>query len=317
MERVSSTCGAGRVIDLTVVGLTHEEKLDPMALCSLHDDLKTRKLSGCLDILRDSATACALMKEAINDGWQMQVVHELNRDDVHLDMDTGLMTLFSAPSCKGHDYGMLVTLISALRDIAHEKRHGGFDDEYNLEDTLILSRVRMADCDVMSVLVAWELREAGAPGLWRYLIGSDKGDLALSFFKTMERFSVTSPAKKARNQALLHTFDQWFTDENRVSSADHQILNDLDDLVVYADGPVLVSHKTINPLAVEVLSCLPDKTAYLRGQGAEILSGPLYAGLADPINQTHFMQINRDLSTTHTGGVPFRDKALAARIFPV
>ena len=65
-----------------------------------------------------------------------------------------------------------------------------------------------------------------------------------------------------------------------------------------------------------VLSCLPDKTAYLQEQGHEILRDPFYSGLGDPINQAHFMQILKDIKIVRVNDVPFTDAELAAKIFP-
>jgi hypothetical protein len=61
---------------------------------------------------------------------------------------------------------------------------------------------------------------------------------------------------------------------------------------------------------------MPDKTAYLRGMGHEILTSPNYAGLHDEINQSHFMQVMYDMKVTYMHGIPFRDKTLAGKIFP-
>jgi hypothetical protein len=50
-----------------------------------------------------------------------------------------------------------------LRDIWQEKRHGGFDEKYRTEFVLTMERIRSADCDVLSILVAWELRSGAYP----------------------------------------------------------------------------------------------------------------------------------------------------------
>ena len=67
---------------------------------------------------------------------------------------------------------------------------------------------------------------------------------------------------------------------------------------------------------IELLGCLPDRTTYLQGEGANILRAPAYAGLQDEVNQTHYMQIMHDMKSTTVQGVAFSDKALAAKIFP-
>ena len=117
-------------------------------------------------------------------------------------------------------------------------------------------------------------------------------------------------------QALSAAFAQWFREPQRVNSCDHEILDDLDMFVADSGQDAGFGRRKLTPAGLERLSCLPDKTAYLRGQGREILANPLYAGLGDPLNQAHFMQILHDAQTVRVHGVPFSNVALAAKIFP-
>jgi len=68
---------------------------------------------------------------------------------------------------------------------------------------------------------------------------------------------------------------------------------------------------------VEILSCLPDKTAYLQGLGTEVLSDPVYSSVDNVINQTHLFHIMYDLQAVVVEDVAFRDADLARKIFPV
>ena len=63
----------------------------------------------------------------------------------------------------------------------------GFDESFGPEAILMLERVRAADCHVLAILVAWELRGEGHNHLWRHLIGSEAGDMAMAFSKYLER----------------------------------------------------------------------------------------------------------------------------------
>ena len=209
---------------------------------------------------------------------------------------------------------MLVSLIRALRDVWQEKRHGAFDEDYGAEEVLMLERTRAADLDIMAVLVGWELRSEGHGGLWRHLIGSEDGDIAMRFSGYMER----DPSSQFNGKALAEAFTQWFRDERRVNAADHETLNYLDSVIQYHEDEKALAfgNKKLTPVGIEVLSCLSDKTAYLQHRGQEILSNPLYAGLLDSINQAHFAQIIYDLRVTSVQGVPFRNAVLAEMIFP-
>ena len=99
-------------------------------------------------------------------------------------------------------------------------------------------------------------------------------------------------------------------------NCDHNTLEYIDMVMFESEEQNPFGDKYPERLDVEILSCLPDKTAYLQGQGHNILRDPRYSGLSDPINQTHLFHIMRDLETIVVGGVAFRDADLAAKMFP-
>lgn len=268
--------------------------------------------------LMASPSALMLMKEAAAQGWQVSI-GDLGESDFHLDVPAKVLTLHDQdlqPQALGHSgyffNTLCVSLIRALRDIWQETRHGGFDEDYGPEYILMLERVRAADCDVLSILVGWELRSEGHTGLWRHIIGSEEGDMAMTFSAYLEK----DPSSLFNGKALAATFKQWYQDETRVNSCDHETLEYMDDVLRdYPIGNPFGSRKPTR-IGVEILSCLPDRTAYLRDMGEEILRSPLYSGLNDEINQGHLMQIMHDMKVTYVQGVPFRDTMLAERIFP-
>ena len=144
-------------------------------------------LSWCLSILSDSPSAAAMLKEAMGRGW-MIALEDLSGGSYCIDVEQKLIILDNAalvPSALGRSGYFrnltLVTLAKALRDVWQEKRHGGFDEEYKPEYIMTLERVRAADCDVMAILVGWELRAAEHTDIWRHLIGSENGDMAMCF----------------------------------------------------------------------------------------------------------------------------------------
>jgi hypothetical protein len=176
----------------------------------------------------------------------------------------------------------------------------------------MLERMRAAALDIMVVAIAWEMRSEGQNRLWRYLIGSEDGDIALHFLKTLQRESTSQSAHKA----LSGAFAQWFRSEKRVNDCDHETLNYMDLIIQESGGKDTFGDTRLKALDLEVISCLPDKTAYLLGQGNEVLCDPLYSGLCNEINQAHYTQIINDLGSICVQGIRFRNADLAAKIFP-
>lgn len=275
-------------------------------------------LSTCLCIINESATARPMIAEAQASKWEI-ALFDLNGGDYWIDVEEKLILLDSnalTPTALGRSVYfknmVIVTLIKALRDIWQEKRHGGFDEEYKAEHVLTMERVRAADCDIISLLVAWELRSGPYTDLWRHLIGSENGDIAMAFSGHLER----NPAGQFNGQAAAAAFRQWFRCETRVNTCDHNTLEYLDDVLKETQERNPFGNKKPAAAKIEVLSCLPDRTAYLQGLGAEILSDPLFCGMEDPINQSHLFHILYDLEASTVEGVPFRDAELAQKIFP-
>ncbi len=299
------------------------EHSDPDDLMNVTDNRYRDKhtvLRWAAQKLLTSPTARMLLHEAEKEGWSV-MLDSLDGPDFHMDVPQKLIILdnqnLSPSALVRSDYfknGLLVTLIRALRDIWQEKRHGAFDENYAPEHVLMLERIRAADLDVMSVLVAWELRACGNGDIWRHLIGSNDGDIAMRFSGYLERDPSCSVFT---GKALFAAFQQWFNSDARINACDHETLNYLDAVVQdQLEGIHHFGDAPLRAVDIEILSCLPDRTAYLQGQGQDIMRNPKYAGLNDEINQAHFMQILYDLKVTLVQDVPFRDADLAGKIFP-
>ncbi len=295
---------------------------DSLSYCENADDqmivLEDRHsiLSWATAMLSSSPTARAMLFEAMDEGWSVSL-ESLEGTDYHLDVPEKLIVLdnngLMLSALGRSEYFrniLLVGYIRALRDVWQEKRHGAFED-YNLESVLKLERIRAADLDVLAVSVAWELRGEGLNSLWRHMIGSEEGDIAMRFSGYMER----DPSAVFSGKAMAEAFTQWFRSEDRINNADHGILNAM-DFAVEEYGRGAFGTKKLTAVNLEILSCLPDKTAYLQGRGREVDVNPLYSGLSDEINQAHFMQISYDAKVVRVQDVPFRDAALAEKIFP-
>lgn len=276
-------------------------------------------LSWCLAVLNYSPSAALMLGEASDKSWQV-AVEDLGGSDYMMDVEEKTIILDSHgldPAGLGQSHyfrnAMLVTLTKALRDIWQENRHGGFDELYTPEHVILMERVRSADLDVVSVLVAWELRAADYGDMWRHMIGSEAGDMAMIFSGYLER----DPSAQFNGQGLVAAFKQWFRETKRLDSCDHDTLEYLDEVLATSDIVNPFGVKKPSKMNVEILSCLPDKSAYLQGQGQEILSNPVYASVDNAINQTHLFHIMYDLEAVIVEDVPFRDVELAQKIFPV
>lgn len=272
-------------------------------------------LAHMLAELSHSEAAHIMIREAAQDGWRLGF-DALGKHDFHLDvparhiiLDNKGLDAATLGRSSGLYSGLLISMTRALRDVWQEKRHGGFDEHYTPESVLLLERVRAADCDVLSVLVGWQLREEDHIELWRHLLGSEESDLAMAFANIFEK-------EENMSKALNAAFRQWFKSADRINGCDHEVLEYMDDILMGNMQGTAFGKKRAHKACVEILSCLPDKTPYLRGSGDDILRDPLFAGLCDPINQTHFLQIIRDAQLVIVQNVPFRDAGLAAKIFP-
>ncbi len=300
--------------DFAVSVQAEDNQIDEGHEFSSYEDVLLR----CFEVLSLSPTANLMVKEASMEGWQIALA-DLSGGDYWIDVEEKLVLLdnnalmpFAFSGSLYFQNVLTVNLIKALRDLWQEKRHGGFDDKYRAEHVITMERVRAADCDVVSILVGWELRCEDYPDIWRHLIGSENGDLAMVFSGAMER----NPSSQFDGHALACVFAQWFRCENRVNICDHNTLEYLDDILSDCKEQNPFGNAKPAKLNVEMLSCLPDKTAYLQGHGGEILSNPLYCGMDDQVNQTHLFHILHDVEAVIVENVPFRDEELARKIFP-
>ena len=144
------------------------------------------------------------------------------------------------------------------------------------------------------------------------MIGSENGDLAMAYSSHMER----DPSSQFNGRALKAAFREWYACEERMNTCDHQTLEYMDEMLKYSEELNPFGNKVPTHIAIELISCMPDKTAYLQGAGREVLNDPYFCGLDDPLNQSHLMHILYDLEVIFVNNVPFRDAELAARIFP-
>jgi hypothetical protein len=275
-------------------------------------------LLWCSRVIADSPTAVALMRDADLEGWSI-AFDSLNHEGFYLDTHERLITLDHfglVPAALGRSAYfrniLLTTFIRALRDVWHENRLPESLDHLAPEDILMLERVRAADGDTVAILCGWELRAAGYSDVWRYYLGAEEGDMAIVFSRFLDR----DPGALFNGAAPAYAFRQWYADAARVDSVDHATLEMLDDSLMTQGARSAFGSDHVDAAFLESLSLLPDGTHYLSGLGATIMRDPFFSGLNDPINQTHLFHMLYDTEVVMVNNVPFRDAALARKIFP-
>ena len=276
-------------------------------------------LVWCMRLIMESPTALALARDADFEGWAVCFA-DLKNEGFIIDSQDRLITLdhFSmAPNALGRSayfrHIMLTTFIRALRDVWHDSRMDEDDVQYTPEDTLMLERVRAADGDATTILCGWELRGAGFSEVWRHLLGSEEGDMAIIFTRFLDR----DPGSLFNGAALAYAFRQWYADASRVDGVDHETLESLDVMMQESDDALNpFGTARVDAAKLESITLLPDGVCYLAGLGQAVLKDPFFAGLNDPNNQTHLFHMIYDTEVTMVNNVPFRDARLARLIFP-
>lgn len=266
----------------------------------------------------ESPTARLLLKEAQTEGWSI-LLDDLAQAGYAIDEDNRCILLdhfgFTANALGRSSYfrnTLFVQFVKALREVWHERQGHMFINTHRADSVLMLERARAADCETISILVGWELRGAGYADLWRSILGSDEGDMAMIFTRAIEK----DPTGFYDGSVLTRTFCQWYGDDARVASCDHATLERLDEIVVQADGGQVFGNLAMRTTDVEKLSSLPGGRAYLTGMGQNICADPYFVSLTDPINEAHLFQIVYDSRVVMVEGVPFRDRRLARLMFP-
>lgn len=275
-------------------------------------------LLWCARMIDQSPTARRLMEIAGEKNWVVgfgDLKNEgfcLDSEHKHIILDHFSLNAESLGRSAYFRHILLTTFIRALRDIWHEDYFDSLHSTYAPEHVLMMERVRTADCDTVTILCGWELRGAGFTEVWRHLLGSEEGDMAIIFTRFLER----DPGALFSGAALAYAFRQWYADIGRVDGVDHDTLEQLDDMLEESEHPAPFGQRRLDAMAIEDMATLPDGTRYLSGLGNGIIRDPFFAGLNDPINQTHLFHLMYDMEVVMVNNVPFRDAKLARKIFP-
>ncbi|MFA7457631.1 MAG: DUF6782 family putative metallopeptidase [Micavibrio sp.] len=277
-------------------------------------------LAGWLCALASqSPTARRLLLEAQKKGW-VCALDDLSGDGFALDCAEKRVTLdhfgFTARALGRSAHfrnTVFINFIRALRGIWHaEKGHDSLQTHHP-EAAFRMERALQADCETVAMLAGWELRGAGHADIWRVMLGSDEGDMAMIFTRALE----TDPAGYYDGSALARAFCQWYGDEARVAAFDHKTLEKMDEILGSdEDGNGRFGAEPARGEAIEKIAVLPDGSPYLSGMGRNIAAEPYFTAIDDEVNEAHLAQITHDAAAIIAGGVAFRDGELAKKLFP-
>jgi len=284
------------------------EKLSVRAPSRQSSPLHT--LKWLASVLSQSPTLSALTDELDLEEWGFVV----SRDSTHsykIDIENDVVVLPSLMKKTHSRHNLLLNTIRALRDMWYEDNHFDLYETLQLEEWLKWERLRAADIETFTVMVAWELRIAGERDLWRALMGSDIGDMAMVFQAIDEQQGdITS-----YDVPLLHSFRQWFMAEDRINDTDSATLAIIDHTVLNQMLQEPFGEERLCGDDIEMRITLPNEKPYLENM-EHLLNDPEFCAIPNDINQTHFFHIMNDLETVNMSGVRFRDKDLAKKIFP-
>jgi hypothetical protein len=211
-----------------------------------------------------------------------------------------MRALFVAELCRG------------LRGVWHQDSGVRPVNDLTIRDQIRWTRALNADYDLMTLSIAWDMREAGYPELWRHLIGSDLGDLAVGWVAMLER----NPQGLTPTNFLKRMYLEWQADGAAVNHADHQMLTRLDTALHAPGAGKGFGTRTLTSADLMSLTTLPDGASYLESLARLILEDETQATIADPVNAAHLQQIEADIAQMQMTRASFRDRDLARKFFP-
>jgi len=187
---------------------------------------------------------------------------------------------------------MTLALIAGLREASHHHRGQAFHPELCVPDYLHLARSADADKAAFTVMIAYELREAGNSLPWRHLLAGDAGDISEVFEENMLRHDDTAIALRA-------AYRQWFDSGDREAESEHRALENLDRLLMNlrTRGAVStwVGQADLVAQTWVRLGELPAGGNYLDRRRNVLMRHGYRAQPSDLFNRAHFKQIMREL----------------------
>jgi hypothetical protein len=321
-------CTDKKLIDCTVIpSIAFEEILRDVSSFELDDALDLQNNIQNYDdaaywvtaLVNLSPTGALLLKNAVHFDWHMSfeslenIGWSLNTEHYVASINKAQLSVKSLSRSPFFMNTIVCDFIRSLRDIWLEEKTDIDYQDYHPETILKMERMRAADIEALTLQVAWELRSVGYSVLWRHILGSDKGDMAMLFTRFLEH----DPASLFDGSALLVAFKQWYADDERINAADRSALEICDDILFTSDKNKRVfANTSLCKESLAAFFALPEGRLYLSSVIPEIMKSPYFSSMQDPINEAHLYHIIRDLEVCYVGNVPFRNPQLADKIFP-
>lgn len=295
-----------------------------VALCDLNHDRMA--MAGPLyqllleadGLFSASPTAEDMFAQAADAGYHVQLI----RDEIdQIDVDPEARILFlpdaglEAAAIIRSPYfrnAFMLALIKGLRAIDQIER-GVVPFTLRPDQALMFGRAMAADQNAIRTLVAYELKNED-PSLWRHILGSNIGDIALRFTQVIEN-ARPNELDEQLLVALRGAFLSWYRDIARVNAHDHQALERLDNDLMSTRNRLLM-RAIMLPGYLDNLCQIDDDVTYADTILHDALISHDSNNLPDPINTAHLHHIMLDLDVTLVNNVSFRDSKLARMIFP-
>ncbi len=210
----------------------------------------------------------------------------------------------------------LMELARGLRGIWHDMTGVRNDQNLTADDQILWERLRAADHDLCALRMAWDLRQQGMGGLWRQIIASQLGDLAV----TAGELWATEDENDQREEApplygFSHLVLGWLRDSVLVNSRDSQTLDAM-DLRLQRNIREVCGPEQISASELMTLSTLPSEGAYLAPIARTVMYAAEFREIPDTVNEAYLRQILEDCELTRTSPLVFSDSELEKKFFP-
>lgn len=210
----------------------------------------------------------------------------------------------------------LTELARGLRDIWHDMTGVREHPALTADDQILWNRLRRADHDLCALRMAWDLREQGLGGLWRQMIASPLGDLAIiaGDIWAEEEENDRRDASSLPLYGFSRLVREWFKAVELVNLTDSQTLDDMDARL--QRGAAVSGTEQLSASQLHLLSTLPLEGAYLAPMARTLMYAPDFRHMPDPVNEAYLRQIIEDCEMVRESPLIFSDPGLEKKIFP-
>ncbi|MDD3020329.1 MAG: hypothetical protein PHX61_05020 [Alphaproteobacteria bacterium] len=210
----------------------------------------------------------------------------------------------------------LMELARGLRGVWHDMTGVRDDADLTADDQILWERLRAADHDLCAVRMAWDLREQGMGGLWRQIIASHLGDLAVM---AGELWATEDQNEQSEKNLPLYGFShlvlEWLRDASLVNATDGQTLDAM-DLRLQRNVREVCGPEQISAVELMTLSTLPSDGSYLAPVARTVMYAAEFREIPDGVNEAYLRQILEDCELTRISPLVFSDSELEKKFFP-